>query len=127
MRGGASLVVNLFFGPVFIVVGMFVVSGILHVVLLALAGGGRGFEATFRVVAYNHAVSLFNLVPVCGGLVGLVAALVLTIIGLSEAHQITRGKAAAAVLIPFLLLCCCCVAAIALAAFGVAGALGHMR
>jgi hypothetical protein len=49
------------------------------------------------------------------------------VIGLSEAHAISRGKAAAAVLVPFVLICCCCVGLIAIAAFGLAGALGHMR
>ena len=48
-------------------------------------------------------------------------------IGLSEAHGISRGKAAAAVLVPFVIVCCCCSGIIAAAVFGLAGALGRMR
>ena len=58
---------------------------------------------------------------------GLVYTLVLLVIGLSEAHGISRGKAAAGVLVPFVLICCCCVGIIGAAIFGMAGALGHMR
>ena len=127
MQGGVGIVVNLLFGPVFIVVGLFLSAGILHLVLLALGGAARGFEGTFRVAAYSQAASLFNIVPGCGGLIGLVYAIVLLVIGLSEAHGISRGKAAAAVLVPFVIICCCCSGIIAAAAFGLAGALGRMR
>ena len=127
MQGGAGLVMNLILGPLFIVIGLFVSAGIFHLVLLALGGAQRGFEATFRVASYSQAASIFNIIPGCGGLVGLVYALVLLVIGLSEAHGISRGKSATAVLVPFVLICCCCAGVIAVAAFGLAGALGRMR
>jgi len=127
MQGGAGLVMNLILGPLFIVIALFVSAGIFHLVLLALGGAARGFEATFRVASYSQAASIFNIIPGCGGLIGLVYALVLLVIGLSEAHGISRGKSAAAVLIPFVLICCCCAALGAIAAFGLAGALGRMR
>jgi hypothetical protein len=127
MQGGAGLVVNLIFGPVFIAVGVFLSAGIFHLALLALGGAARGFEATFRVAAYCQAASIFNIIPGCGGLVGLVYTIVLLVIGLSEAQGISRGKAAAAVLVPFVLICCCCSAIVGAAIFGVAGMLGRMR
>jgi hypothetical protein len=127
MQGGAGLVMNLILGPLFIVIALFVSAGIFHLVLLALGGAARGFEATFRVASYSQAASIFNIIPGCGGLIGLVYALVLLVIGLAEAHGISRGKSAAAVLIPFVLICCCCAALGAIAAFGLAGALGRMR
>jgi len=127
MHGGVGLVLNLILGPVFIVIGLFVSAGVFHLVLLALGGAQRGFEATFRVASYSQAASIFNVIPGCGGLVGLVYALVLLVIGLSEAHGITRGKSATAVLVPFVLICCCCAGLIAVVAFGMAGALGRMR
>jgi hypothetical protein len=127
MQGGAGLVVNLIFGPVMIVIGLFVSAGIVHLVLLALGGALRGFEGTFRVAAYSQAASLFNIIPGCGGVIGLVYTIVLLVIGLSEAHGISRGKAAVAVLVPFVLICCCCSGVIAAAIFGMAGALGRMR
>jgi hypothetical protein len=124
--GTTSLIVNLLFGPVFIVMGLFIGAGLFHLMLLAFGGATRGFEATFRVAAFSQAASIFNVVPGCGGLIGLVYTLVLLVIGLSEAHQISRGKAAAAVLVPFVLICCCCAAIGVLAAMGIAGALGQM-
>ena len=127
LAGTTSLVVNLLFGPVFIVIGLFIGAGLFHLMLLALGGATRGFEATFRVAAFGQAASIFNVIPACGGLIGLVYTLVLLVIGLSEAHQISRGKAAAAVLVPFFLLCCCCVGVVLLALFGLAGALGQMK
>jgi hypothetical protein len=127
MQGGVGLVMNLILGPLFIVIGLFVSAGIFHLVLLALGGAERGFEATFRVASYSQAASIFNIIPGCGGLVGLVYTLVLLVIGLSEAHGISRGKAAAAVLVPFVLICCCCAGLVGVGAFGLAGALGRMR
>jgi len=125
LQGGAGLVMNLILGPVFIVIALFVSSGIVHLVLLALGGAARGYEATFRVSGYSQAASLFNIVPGCGGLIGLVYAIVLLVIGLSEAHGISRGKAAAAVLIPFVIVCCCCSGIIATIVFGLAGAISR--
>jgi hypothetical protein len=124
--GTGSLIANLLFGPVFIVIGLFIGAGLFHLMLLAFGGASRGFEATFRVAAFSQAASIFNVIPGCGGLIGLVYTLVLLTIGLSEAHQIGRGKAAAAVLVPFFVICCCCVGVIMLAIFGIAGALGQM-
>jgi hypothetical protein len=125
LEGGAGLVVNLVFGPVFILIGLFLSSGIFHLMLLALAGGGRGFEATFRTAAYSQAAAVFNIIPLCGGVVGAVYTIVLLVIGLSEAHGISRGKAAAAVLLPLVILCCCCAGAAGLVLGGLAGALGR--
>ena len=73
MQGGTGVVMNLILGPVFIVVGLFVSAGIFHLALLALGGAARGFEGTFRVAGYSQAASIFNIIPGCGGLVGLVS------------------------------------------------------
>jgi len=129
LRGGmVGVIVNLVFGPVFIAIGLFIGAGILHLILLVLASGGRGFEATFRVAAYTEAAALFNVVPLCGGLIGAVFAIVLLVIGLSEAHGITRGKAAAVVVAPLVLVCCCCLGvAFLIGMMGGLAGLGHMN
>ncbi len=110
ISGGVGLGFQLILGPVFLVVGLFLVSGIVHLALMALGGGGRGFEATFRVASYSEAAAVFYIIPICGQLLGGIYMIVLMIIGVSEAHGISRGKAAAAVLLP-ILLCCCCITA----------------
>jgi hypothetical protein len=107
LQGGIALGLKLVLGPVILAVGLFLWSAIVHVALLALGGASRGYEATFRVVAYAGATAVLNIIPICGGALAGVYSLVLVIIGVSEAHGITRGRAAAAVLLP-LALCCCC-------------------
>jgi hypothetical protein len=103
--------------PVITVVSLFVSAAITHVMLILLDGARNGFEATMRVAAYaNGSTALWNLVPVCGGLIGGIWTIVITVIGLSRAHEISTGKALAAVLLP-LLACCLLVMAAAVAAF----------
>ena len=122
LEGGMGLVMNLVLGPFAIVVGLFIWAGILHLLLLVLGGGGRGFEATFRVVAYGSASNLIQIIPVCGSFIGVVYGIVLAIIGLSAVHGDSKGKAAAAVLIPLVLCCCCCALGVA-AIFGMVASL----
>jgi hypothetical protein len=127
VHGGLGLAVNLILGPIVVAVGLFVWAGILHLMLLLLGGGARGFEASFRAIAYSSASSLFQIIPLCGGLVGGVYGFVLMIIGLSAAHGDSKGKAAAAVLIPLVLCCCCCFAVIAALAGGIASLASQVR
>jgi hypothetical protein len=103
-----GFVIQSLFAPVGITIGVFVAAGIFHLMLLLLGGAQRDFEATFRAVCYGQAPNVLLLVPFCGSFVAWVWSLVLYIIGIAEAQQISRGKAAAAVLVPLLLLCCCC-------------------
>jgi hypothetical protein len=131
MEGGASLVANLVLGPFFIAIGMFLATGIVHVMLLVLGGARRDFEATFRVIGYAQATSILQIVPVCGSFAHVVYWIVVAIIGLSHAQGITKGKAAAAVLVPLLLVCCCCALGlgvmVATVAGGLASVMGHAQ
>ncbi|MBU3666702.1 MAG: hypothetical protein FGM15_12625 [Chthoniobacterales bacterium] len=101
--------------PVFLVFAAFVGTAITHVCLMLVGGARRPFESTFRVYTYvSGSIALFNLVPCCGWFVGFIWGLVAEIIGLSEVHHISRGRAAVAVLLP-IFLCCGLVAAMVLA------------
>ena len=129
MESWAGLVAQVVFGGVSVTIGVFVTSGILHLMLLLLGAGQKTFEATFRAVSFAQAPMVLFVIPVflvpgCGALVAI-WSLVLYVIGLSEAHQI--GRAAAAVLLPLVALCCCCAGF----AFTLAGAIaclaGHAR
>jgi len=91
--------------PFFLLFWLFIISGVQHVILLVVRGAQAGFEATFRVVSYSIAPFIFLLAPFCGMPVASTWMLVLAIIGLKEAHRISGGKAAFAVLFPFLLCC----------------------
>ena len=127
LEGGGGLVMQLVLGPIFVVFGLFVGAGVYHLMLLLLGGARRDFEATFRVAAYSHAVSVFLILPFCGSLIGLVWWLVVVVTGLSEAHGIGRGKALAAVLLPAVVICCCCAAGIALVVGSAASLAGLAR
>jgi hypothetical protein len=115
MFQGVGMAILAFFSPFLIILGLFVSSGILHVFLMMVKGARAGFEATFRVVAYGYSANIFLIIPFCGGLLAVVWAVVLYIIGLKEAHEITGGKAAFAVFLP--LIVCCGLITIAIAMF----------
>jgi hypothetical protein len=96
----------LIFIPVCYLIGIFIASGIYHLVLGLFGGKNFPYETTFRVCAYALGSALpLNLIPFCGGIVGGLWALVCTVIGLAQAQETTIGKAAAAVLVPFVLCC----------------------
>lgn len=106
MGPGVMFLLTLVVLPAFLVVAVFLGSGIYHVMLMILGGANRPYETTFRVVAYaGGATSLVSVIPVCGGLIGAIWQVVLVILGLAETHRISTGKAAAAVLIPAALCC----------------------
>ena len=92
--------------PLVAVLSMFVSAAIYHVMLLLLGSGRQPFEATMRVVAYSMgSTSLLQVIPMCGGVFAGVWAIVANIIGLAQTHEISTGKAAAAVLVPILVCC----------------------
>jgi hypothetical protein len=100
--------------PILAVVGIYVTSAILHLLLMLFRGANRGFDATITVVAYAGGLNLLNALPVCGGVLALVWALVVLVAGLAESQRCGQGKAAAAVLVPAALACVCCCAALGL-------------
>lgn len=78
-----------------------VVSGVRHLLVMLIVGQpNAGFEATLRVSAYTFATRLVWWIPIIGALVGSIYGLVLSVIGIREAHATTTGKAALVVLIP---------------------------
>ena len=102
---GAKVVWLAALTPLFIIVSLFIASGILHVILMMVKGARAGFEATFRVVAYGYSAHIFFIIPICGSIIVFLWAVVISIIGLREAHEISGGKATFAVFFP-LVFCC---------------------
>jgi len=124
---GAGLAVVGLFMPFIIIIGIFLWSGFLHLILLMVRGAGGGFEATFRAVAYSYGAYLFLAIPFCGGLIASVWSIIVAIIGLKEAHGTSGGKAAFAVLFP-LILCCVAVVLLMVVIFGtLAASVGTMN
>jgi hypothetical protein len=90
--------------PILTIIGVFIGGGILHVCLMIVRGNRKGFEATFRVIAYAMGTQIFGIIPFLGGAVGAIWALVIEIIGLRESHGISTGRAALAIFLPILVI-----------------------
>jgi hypothetical protein len=121
MGFGVGAIFMLIFVPVFLALGLFIGSGILHLSLMLVGGAKRSYEATFRVVCFAAGSAYpIMIVPLCGGLISGVWCIVLECIGLTKAHDTTTGKAVLAVLLPVVV---CCGAWILLVMFGLMGGL----
>ena len=114
----AVTIATMVLAPVFILLGVFIWSAILHLFLMIAGGANSGFAATVRVVCYAGTTQVLQIVPLCGGVLTFLWSIALEIVGLAIAHRTTQGRAALAVLLP-LALCCACAAVIAVA-FGAA-------
>ncbi len=94
----------LIFSPLFVIIILFVTSGILHLSLLLVRGGKNGFEATFRVISYSQAIQVLGLIPFIGGLIGGLWVLVVQVIGIREIHETSYLRVIIAFLIPLALI-----------------------
>jgi hypothetical protein len=101
-----ALIGSILLSPALYVVSAFISSGITHLCLRLLGGANRPFETTFRVICYAQAsAAVFNLLPLCGSLIGVIWGAYCIIIGLREAQQTTGWKATLAITLPGLLCC----------------------
>jgi len=105
LPGGAIFLVGITIAlPLVVLVILFLGSAITHLCLMVVGGNRRGFEATFRVLAYSWATQVFTLVPLVGAFIIPIYALVIEIIGLRESHGIGSGRAALAALLPLIVM-----------------------
>ena len=85
-------------------ISLFVLSLIIHLLLLLVGAGTNRFEATFRVMAYSQATRVWSLIPFIGSPIGWVWRSIVQIIGLKEAHETSYGRIVVAFLIPLVML-----------------------
>jgi hypothetical protein len=103
MGVGSAMIILL---PLFIIIGLFIGSAIVHLCLMIVGGANQSFETTFRVLAFSHgSTGPLQIIPLCGGMISGVWALVCTCIGLARAHETDTGRAVLAVFLP-LIVCC---------------------
>ena len=115
--GSAAIIILL---PVAIVICLFIGSAVVHLCLMIVGGANQSFETTFRVLAFSQgSTGPLQIIPICGGLIAGVWALVCNCIGLARAHETDTGRAVLAVFLPLIV---CCGGIFALAMFGVFGA-----
>jgi hypothetical protein len=104
-----------------ITICLFIGSAIVHLCLMIVGGAKQTFETTFRVVAFSQgSTGPLQMIPICGGFIAGVWALVLNCIGLARAHETETGRAVLAVLLP--LIVCCGGGFLLLMMFGALGA-----
>lgn len=111
-----QVIATLALWPIIFLIFIFIGTGVYHLCLMLVGGVERspmGFEGTLKVVSYTQVTSLLSVIPILGGLIAVIATLVLTVIGFVEVHKTTQGKAILAVVIP-LILCCICAGVIAM-------------
>lgn len=98
--------VTLLFGLAFMVplyVGiLFVTVAIVHVGFAVVGAGRRGYEATFRAVAYASGPAVFAIFPFFGPYLSLVWGMVLLYIAVREAQRTTNARATLGFLVPLL-------------------------
>jgi predicted Zn finger-like uncharacterized protein len=96
--------------PAFVALSLFIISGFYHVILSLLKAGDKGFEGSFRAVAYAYAPMMTGIIPMFT--VGFMAAwmflyavwgLILTAIGLKYIHKTNYIKVIPVLLLPLLL------------------------
>ena len=100
--------------PLFLAAFAFVSAGLVHLALIVVGGAKRPFEATFRVACYaGGSTAVLQLLPVCGTVASSIWNFVCMIVGLSEVHGISKGRAIIAVLLPSIVCCGLAIAAFA--------------
>ena len=113
---------SVIFAPIGGVIGVFVVAGIAHLLVILVVGATRsGFGATFRVASYTGVTALVSWIPIIGWLLSLYG-IYLSVVGIREMHGTTTGKAVLVVLIPMVV-----VLVLALLGLLVAGAVFFSR
>jgi len=109
-----QMIFQLFFGIIWIIPGLFINAGILHLGLLIFGANKNGYANTFKVVCYSTSASALGVIPLIGWLLALYKIAV-EIIGLRETHETTTGKAILAwIIVPAI---CCLLAMIAIIPF----------
>ncbi len=105
--GLIGMVIGVFMVPVQVAIGAFVGAAILHGSLLLLKSAPRPFETTFRALNYGYgALGALYLIPIIGWLALVPWSLVVIIIGVARAQEISTGKAALAVFLPVIVCVC---------------------
>jgi hypothetical protein len=99
------IVLLVLFSPLLVAISLFISSGLYHLMLLLVGDGKRGFAVTFRAVAYGSTPQLLGIVPFCGGIVGGIWSIVVTIIGAKTAHETDALRAIVAYFIPVVVCC----------------------
>lgn len=90
--------------PLKVLVGILVGAVAMHLLLLAMRAGPRGFAVTLTTVGYAFGLTILLVLPVCGFPVVATWLALALVFGLSAAHRCSLKAAAAAVFTPGVLV-----------------------
>ena len=79
--------------PIILIISLYIGAAVIHVSLIILFGRNERYSATFRVLAYTSAAQLWSIIPFIGPLISGIWALVLSVVGLSKVHRISKTRA----------------------------------
>lgn len=96
-----------FFGPLILIVIIFIMAGIQHFFLKTVAGSKKDFDATITIYTLGSVVYVFKIVPFLGDLAVFIYQIILNIFGMADMHEVPRPKAFLAWVFPILICCCC--------------------
>lgn len=108
--GFAAALATLIGTPIMGIIGLFIGAAFIHL-FVYIFGGDFGYSRTFAVLAYATVIApisaLVGLIPVIGGVLGLVVflyGLYIEIKGIEIFQNLSTGRAAAAVILPAVIL-----------------------
>lgn len=114
--------VDFFLTPFWAVLYLIISSLLLHIFVLLLVPERRSLTATVRTICYACGPGLFAIIPFVGGWVAGIWGIVVTVIGVREAHRTTTARAFAAWLLAVALPVAILMLALLLVVARVAGA-----
>lgn len=92
--------------PVYTIMWLVLFSILFHVFLFFVGGARKGFQATFRCLAYANSVNLVTALfsPMCGGFLWVFWMPIVVLIAFVKVHEIRLWRAVLAVVAPGLLV-----------------------
>lgn len=96
--------VSLLFAPLLTAVGLIMVTGYAHLLLVITRSRHQPFSSTFRAICYTQAAAVFTIVPSMGSIVSAIWGLVLLFSGLAAVHGVSRLRVVVVLFVPVFLL-----------------------
>lgn len=103
LTADGNILTNILAGLIVAPIGLFIWTGILFVVGKMFGGQGT-YSQLLRPIGYAGAPFALGIVPVIGGLAGLVYSAIIQVKAVQQINKVSQGSAVATVLIPMAVL-----------------------
>lgn len=98
-----NFLANILIGIIVAPIGLYIWTGIIYLVGKMFGGQGT-YSQLLRPIGYSGAPFALGIVPVIGGLAGLVYSAIIQVRAVTQVNQVSQGAAIATVLIPMAIL-----------------------